>query len=160
MEALSSDLRERICVACDEHAETREEVAERFGVSRSFVQKLLRRRRQTGGSIAPEPHAGGVEPRIDVRDHGRLRKLVKDKPDATLAELCRSLVEAGGALVSLPTMCRALAKLRLRLKKRRCTPASGTRRGCGRCAGTGSDAWRGWTRRSWFSWTRAGSTRP
>lgn len=159
MEALSLDLRERICAACDEHIETREEVAERFGVSRSFVQKLLRRRKQTG-SLASRPRAGGVKPAMDGQDLSRLRKLVKDRPDATLAELCRSLADAGGASVSVPTMCRVLATLRLRLKKRRSTPRSGTRHGCVPCAGTGRNAWRRWTPRSSSSWTRVASTRP
>jgi transposase len=44
MEAYSLDLRERICAACDEGLETRQEVADRFGVGRWFVQKLLRQR--------------------------------------------------------------------------------------------------------------------
>ena len=41
MEAYSLDLRERICVACDEGTETHQGVADRFGVSRWFVQKLF-----------------------------------------------------------------------------------------------------------------------
>ena len=45
MEAYSLDLRERICAACDDGIETRQEVADRFGVGRWFVQKLLRQRR-------------------------------------------------------------------------------------------------------------------
>ena len=111
MEALSLDLRKRICAACDEQTETRQEVADRFKVSRSFVQKLLRRRREAG-SIAAKPHGRGPAPRIGERDGRRLRDLIKAKPDATLAELCRSLREAGGAAVSVPTLCRALKALR------------------------------------------------
>ncbi len=53
MEAYSLDLRECVCAACDEWLETRAEVAERLGVSRSFVQKLLRRRKS--GSIQAKP---------------------------------------------------------------------------------------------------------
>ena len=134
MEVLSLDLRERICAACDEQTQTRQEVAERFEVSRSFVQKLLRRRREAG-SIAAKPHGRGPAPSIGERDRRRLRGLVKAKPDATLAELCRSLREAGGAAVSVPTLCRALKALRLPLKKRRCMRRSATRREFGRCAG-------------------------
>jgi transposase len=159
MEALSPDLRERICAACDEHVETRQEVAERFGVSRSSVQKLLRRRKETG-SVEAASHAGGAKASMDGKDLSRLRKLVEAKRDSTLAELCRSLAAAGGASVSVPTMCRTLETLRLRLKKRRSTPRSGTRRGCVPCAATGRNASRRWTPGGWFSWTRAGSTRP
>jgi transposase len=158
MEAYSLDLRERICSACDEHLETREEVAEQFGVSRSFVQKLLRRRRREG-SIAARPRGRGPAAALGERDRRRLRGLVGVKPDATLAELCESLREAGGAAVSVPTMCRALKALRLPLKKRRCTPASVTRRGCVRCVDIGRSGSHGWTPRIWSSWTRAASTR-
>src|SRR5688572_10095482 len=158
MEALSLDLRERVCAACDDGTETREEVAERFGVSRSFVQKLLRRRREEG-SIAARPRGRGRKPTLGARDLTRLRKLVECRPDATLAELCGLLRADGqGPAVSVPTMCRTLQALRLPLKKRRCTPRSGTRRACGRCAGTGGGASARWTRRSSCSWTRAGST--
>src|SRR3954447_20884838 len=116
MEALSLDLRARVCQACDEHLETRDEVAERLGVSRSFVQKLLATRRRTG-SIAARPRGRGPAPMITESDRRRLRDLVKAKPDATLRELCGSLRQAGGASVSVPTMCRALKALRLVLKK-------------------------------------------
>lgn len=159
MEAYSLDLRERICVVCDEHLETRDEAAERFGVSRSFVQKLLRRRRDRG-SIAAKPSGRGPSPAIGEDDRLLLLRLVKADSDATLSELCRSLHEAGGVQVSVPTMCRALKAMRLPLKKRRFTRRSGTRRGCVRCAGTGRSGSRRWARRSWSSWTRAASTRP
>src|SRR5829696_2182813 len=144
MDAYSLDLRQRICAACDERTDTRGEVAERFGVSRWFVQKLLRQRRRDG-SIAAKARGRGPAPAIGAADAQLLRGLVKADPDATLAELCDS-------------MCRALKGLRLVLKKRRCTPASGTRRGSGRCAGTSGGGWRRWTPRGWSSWTRAGST--
>lgn len=157
MEALSLDLRERICAACDEQAETRQEVADRFKVSRSFVQKLLRRRKD--GSIAAKPRGRGPAPRIGEADRRRLRELVKAKPDATLAELCRSLHEAGGPAVSVPTLCRALKALRLPLKKRRCMHRSATRREFGRCVGTSRSGSPRWMWPSWSSWTRAASTR-
>ena len=157
MEAYSLDLRQRICAACDERIETRQEIADRFGVGRWFVQKLLRQRR-VEGTIAAKPRGRGPSPTIGPADQQRLRKLVKASPDATLSELCRLLHQAGGALVNIWTMCRALKALRLVLKKRRCTPANATRRGCGRYAATSRSVWRRWTRQSWSSWTRAGST--
>ena len=157
MEAYSLDLRQRICAACDEGLDTRQEVAERFGVSRWFVQKLLRQRRGDG-TIAAKVRGRGPAPSIGATDRQLLRKLVKSDPDATLSELCDSLRQAGGPAARVWTMCRALKGLRLVLKKRRCTPASGTRGGCGRCAGTSGGGWRRWTPGSWSSWTRAGST--
>ena len=159
MEAYSLDLRERICAACDQGTEDHEEVAERFGVSRWFVQKLLRQRR-CSGSIAAKARGRGPAPTIGVRDRQRLSKLVKQQPDATLAELCQSLRAAGGVSVNIWTMCRALKSLRLVRKKRRCTPASGTRLGSVHCAGTSRNASQRWNPRSWSSWTKAGSIPP
>ena len=157
MEAYSLDLRQRICAACDEGLETRQDVAERFGVGRGFVQKLLRQRRHEG-TIAAKRRGRGPAPTLGPVDQLRLLKLVKANADATLSELCRWLHQSGGALVRVWTMCRALKALRLVRKKRRCTPASGTRPGCGRCGGTSRSGWRRWTRESWSLWTKAGST--
>ncbi len=51
MKAYSLDLRERVAAACAEPGAKIYEVAARFAVSRSFVNKLLRRQR-TSGSLA------------------------------------------------------------------------------------------------------------
>ena len=157
MEALSLDLRERVLAACDEGGLTRQEVADDFAVSRSFVQKLLRSRAD-GRPLAPRRRSGGAAPALGGKDLERLRGLVREKPDRTLAELRSALHESGGPSVSVPTVCRALKKLGLPLKKRRCTPASGTRRGSVGCAGSGRRGRRRWRRRSSFSSTRAGRT--
>lgn len=157
MEALSLDLRERVLAACDEGDLTRQEVADDFAVSRSFVQKLLRRR-SDGGPLRPKPRSGGAAPLLGGQDLARLRGLVREKPDRTLAELRSALRESGGPSVSAPTVCRALKKLGLPLKKRRCTPASGTRRGCNDYGGSGRRGRGRSRRRSSSSWTRAGRT--
>jgi transposase len=155
MEAYSTDLRERVAAACDEGIETGAEIADRFGVSTSFIRKLLRRRRQSG-TIAAKPHGGGGKPSLDERDLHEVRQLVAQRPDATLAELCQRLRDAGGSQVRIWTMCRALQRLELPRKKSRCTPASATRRVFRRCARRGSSGSGRSRRRSWFSWTRAG----
>jgi len=134
MEAYSLDLRERVVAACDEGSMTRAEVAETFGVSVSFITKLLRRRRDTG-SIAAKPHAGGFAPSLGEAEMGGLAALVREQPDATLDELRGRLKARRGVSVSAPVVCRALRKLGLPRKKSRCTRPSGTRRGSGACAG-------------------------
>ncbi len=156
MEAYSLDLRKRILRICDELGLTRQEIADDFGVSRSFLQKLLRRANQ-GGSIAPKPHRGGKTP-IWRRAEGRMRELVRLKPDSTLTELCHALAADGGPALRPWTMCRALAALGLPLKKSRCTPVNRivpTSRHCVRPSGGG---WRGLIRNDWFSWTKAART--
>jgi transposase len=158
MDALSLDLRERILVACDRGDLTRGEVADDFRVSRRFVQKVLRLRAD-GAPLAPKPRGGGRAPALGGRVLESLRALVREKPDRTLSELREALRESGAPAVSVPTVCRALKRLGLPLKKRRRTRASGTRRGCGRCAGIGGGGPRRWTRGGWCSWTRAGRAR-
>ena len=160
MEAYSLDLRERVVAACDEGTETRVEIAERFGVSTSFIRKLLRRR-HLSGSIAAKPHGGGGKPSLGDRDRLQLLQLVEQKPDATLEELCQQLRDCGGSSVRIWTMCRALLKaLKLPRKKSRCTPVSGTRRGLRRCERPGLRRSSRSRRRRWSSWTRAAGQRP
>jgi transposase len=159
MEAYSLDLRERICAACDEGVENHQEVADRFEVSRWFVQKLLRQRR-CSGSIAARPRGHGPVPSVNDRDRQRLVKLVKQRPDAILAELCQLLRDCGGVSVSIWTMCRVLKSLRLVRKKRLSMRASGTHHACEHFAGTSRNASRRLRRTSWYSWMKAGSTPP
>jgi transposase len=134
MAAYSTDLRERVVAACDEGSMSRSEVAETFGVSVSFITKLLARRRDTG-SIAAKPHAGGFAPAPGGRVLRSLAALVKEQPDATLAEFRAGLAARAGVSVSVPVVCRALRALGLPREKSRRTPASGTRRGSAGCAG-------------------------
>lgn len=157
MEAYSLDLRERICAAYDEGLDSVTELAERYGVGRWFIHKLLRQRRLEG-SIAPKPGGRGPAARIGMADQKHIRQLIRVKPDTTLSELCAGLRDAGGPWVSIPTMCRATQALRLPRKKRRCMPASATRHGFGPCGDTSRNAWPRWTPGRWSSWMKAGST--
>jgi transposase len=137
MDAYSLDLRGRVAAACDEGSRSRSEVAEDFGVSVSFITKLLQRRRSSGG-LAARPHAGGFASALDAEAMSQLRSLVDEQPDATLAELSVRLAGRQGVSRSVPVVCRALKRLGLRRKKRRCAPRSGTRRACGVSAGLSS----------------------
>ena len=65
MDAYSQDLRERVARACDAGEMSQAEVGEAFGVSLSFITKLLRRRRQTG-SLWAKAHARGPKPLIQA----------------------------------------------------------------------------------------------
>lgn len=156
MEAYSLDLRRRVCAAYDQ-GDTVQEVAERFEVGRWFVHKMLRQRR-VEGSIASKPRGHGPVPRIGPAQQARLRKLLCERPDATLAELCRSLAERDAVSVSVASLCRALKRLGLVLKKRRFTPASGIRHASGHCVATTKSGWRRWPRGSWSWSTKAAST--
>ena len=135
MKSFSTDLRERVLAVCEAGEPAQVEVAEELAVSVSFVTKLLRRWREEG-TLLPRRRGGNRPPALGRRDLAALRRLVRERPDATLAELRDALRARRGVSVSVATVCRALgeARLRLPLKKSRCTRPSGTRRGCGACA--------------------------
>ncbi len=155
MEGYSLDLRERVAAARLEAIETVAETAERFGVSVSFVTKLMARRRDTG-SVAAKPRAGGFAPRLDAAALALLRRAVGERPDATLAELAGRLKAGRDVGVSPSTVCRALARLRLPLKKSRSTTPPGTRRGSAGCAGRSPARSAGSRPASATTWTSRG----
>ena len=123
MKAYSIDLREKILRACDERLGSQCAIATLFGVSQSFVEKLLRRRRTTG-DISPRPHAGGRRAICDATALAHVRRLVHEHSDATLAELSAQLEAQHGLRVSVPTMGRIVLSLKLPRKKSRSTPTS------------------------------------
>lgn len=114
MRPYSMDLRKRVVAACDARAGTREQIAERFGVSTSWIRRVLQRRKETG-SIAPLPQNAGRKPKLNDRQMEKLRRIVAKRPDATLKELKKHL----GVRMSDDALIRALRKLNLTLKKSR-----------------------------------------
>jgi transposase len=103
----SDDLRRKLIEAWESNRDTQRELADQFGVSLGWVEKVLRRWHDTGHSEALEFRPG---PR-PLLSPTRLEKLVLQHPDATLAELgCR--LQVSGA-----TVCRALQRMDLPRKK-------------------------------------------
>ena len=82
MDAYSKDLRERVVGACEGREMTQQEVAEAFGVSLSFITKLLRRKRQTG-SITAKPRGGGRKPLPAAGHQSRQRGPAHRPPEYT-----------------------------------------------------------------------------
>ena len=137
MRPYSLDLREKILRAYDAHRGSQRALAALFGVSRAFVEKLVRQRRSTG-QIAPRPHAGGRKPNYDHVALAVVRQELQERTDATLAELCERLGQRRGLWVSISTMSRLLTRLGLPRRKSRSTQRSVTRRGSNRrVRGTG-----------------------
>jgi transposase len=131
MTPYSLDLREKILRAYDAHRGSQRALAALFGVSRAFVETLVRQRRSTG-QIAPRPHAGGRKPSDAHTALAVVRQAFQKHTDATLAELGERLGQRGGLRVSVSTMSRLLTRLGLPRKKSRSTPRSVTRRGSSR----------------------------
>jgi transposase len=113
MRPYSPDLRERIIAAVERGQGSLRELADVFLVSLSCIVRLLRRHRATG-SFLPQPHAGGPHPVLDEDACQRLLALVREQPDATLAELQARL----GVPCSLSTICRALQRHGISRKKK------------------------------------------
>lgn len=115
MKAYSLDLRQKIVETYKNQEGSVREVATRFKVARSFVQKLLKQERQYQ-TIAPLPHAGG--PVAKLTDHlNIIQQILVEKNDVTLQELCDKLSQKAGIDVSQSTMCRFLLKHNLTRKK-------------------------------------------
>ncbi len=112
MEAYSMDLRKRVLAACDAGLGTKQ-VATWFRVSRSWVRRLKQRRREWG-RIERLPPNSGRKRKLSDDDLDRLKALVAEQPDATLKELRERLAVE----VDVSTICRALQKLRLSVKKK------------------------------------------
>lgn len=126
MKAYSDDLRLKIIETIQANELPQVEIAERFGVSKSFVEKLWHRFRTTG-SYKAKAHAGGVG-RFLKNDEPLIRELVAAQPDATLAEFCEKVAaRTGKTAVTTATMCVELQRLGLPLKKSRFTPPSAIR---------------------------------
>ena len=106
----SMDLRKRVIAACDA-GESPEDAAPRFDVGVRTIYDWLALREETGGI---EPRSGKTGPKPKLAQHlATLRKLVREKPDATLGEL-RSKVPIQ---VGITTVWQALKELGLSFKE-------------------------------------------
>jgi transposase len=113
MPALSTDLRQRILSVWDEGMHTRHEVADRFQVSLGMVKKLIQQRTHQG-SIENLYHRVGRKRLIKDDLEQRLKTLVGEHPDATLAELREKLA----LTCSLATIHNTLKRLGWSYKKK------------------------------------------
>lgn len=117
MAAFSLDLRRRVLDAALRGDATEQAVADRFGVSRSFVQKVKRRWR-SHGTAEPVGHRGGASPKLSDDDRAALKAWVAAEPHATGAELADRLAAERGVSLTGRSVNRTLVGLGLTLKKR------------------------------------------
>lgn len=116
MKTLSLDLRERIVLAYDEQQGTREELAKRFLVSLGMVKKLLQQRRKTK-ELGHRHRYSGRKAKVLPEYQDKLKKLVADQPDLTLAQIKTKLAMT----CTIQAVHYALNALGLTYKKRRST---------------------------------------
>jgi transposase len=113
VKAYSNDLRIRIVPAYENGEGSQRQLAQRFSVSLSFIQELLRRYYGTG-SIEPKPHGGGYPAKINKHALDVLIWLKQQRPHVTVRETCQKLNQDCGIKVSPATVCRAFRKLKKR----------------------------------------------
>jgi transposase len=118
MRAYSMDLRKRVLADSDAGLPTKQ-VAEKYGVSRTWVRWLKQRRRETG-KIEPGVPTG----RPRKIDREKLAALVKAYPDATLVELRDRL----GVECAPTAIWMALDAMKITFKKKRYGPRNKTAR--------------------------------
>lgn len=115
MKAYSLDLRQKIIEAYLNQEGSIRQLAVRFKVAKSFIQKLIKRYKEEG-TIEPLPHNGGPVAKLTGQKK-LIKELVREKPDYTLQQLCDRVKEKTGISVSISTMCIQLQKLNLTTKK-------------------------------------------
>lgn len=116
MKAYSVDLRQKIIDAYHNQPISQRQLAQRFTVALSFIQKILKQYRSTG-SIEPKQHGGGTKLKLNSEQLAILAELIESNNDATLAELCVMLKERTGGIVSIATMGRMTNRLNITVKK-------------------------------------------
>lgn len=146
---------ERIVAAHDGEEGTREEVAQRFKVSLGMVRKLLAQRSRTGDLRARYRYCER-KAKLQPEQGARLKALVRQEPDLTLAELKQRLELS----CSIRAIHWVLARLGLTYKTRRSMRPSKTVLTSPRRAGYGGAARAGSTRPGWSSPRRVRRRRP
>ena len=140
MKAYSTDLRQKIIEACQRGQATQHAIADLFGVSVSFVEKLLQRYRTTG-TFTAKPHGGGQKRRLDATADQRILAWIQAQPDLTLSELQSKTGQELGIRLSLATLCRHLKRLGLTRKKSPSRPPNVTPNGCAKRVTTTRARW-------------------
>ncbi len=116
MQPYSLDLRQRIVDTYAEGNTSQRQLAQRFRVAHSFVQKILKQYRETG-SLEPKQRLEQTPTKLNSAQLDILKNLVKANNDATLAELCDLLEQETNIRVGVSTIFRMLNKQDLTLKK-------------------------------------------
>ena len=128
----SKEFRGQVLAACDRGRSTRE-VATYFEVSESWVRRIKQERRELN-KTAPLLKRRRTPLWAALAD--RMREIIQRKPDLTLRELKSELQTD----LSVQTLCTALQRLRLTVKKKFSSPRSESgqtsRRGGRSCSGS------------------------
>ncbi|WP_292783744.1 IS630 family transposase [Nostoc sp. NMS9] len=121
MKAYSLDLRQKIINTYFEGKTSQRQLAKRFQVAVSFVEKLLKQYRESG-SIAPKVRIQQTPTKLSEEQLNILSSIVAINNDATLDELRCLLEQQTGVLIGRSTLDRMLQKLNLKPQKKTLHP--------------------------------------
>jgi transposase len=116
MKAYSIEFREKIVKAYEQGDTSVRKVAQRFDVSKAFVQKILKHK-QTTGHVQPKKPGGNLKSVLHSFTT-KLIEMVEKHPDSTLSEYCEYWLDSYQQSVSPSMMCRELKKQNMTRKKR------------------------------------------
>ena len=116
MKPYSIDLRNKIIEIWKKENISIRKLGKRFGVSKSFIQKLIKKYQETG-DIRPLSQGGSPPSKLNSEQLVILVELMEKNNDATLEELSSLLEKATGVKVGKSTIGRISQKLNYSLKK-------------------------------------------
>jgi transposase len=116
MKPYSLDLRQKIVDTYLEGGISQRQLAERFKVALSFVQKLLKQYRETE-SLAPKIRIQQTPTKLNEQQLKVLKEIVETNNDATLSEIRNQLEKKTGILIGRSTVDRMLQMMEISLKK-------------------------------------------
>ncbi|NEP51267.1 MAG: IS630 family transposase [Moorea sp. SIO3C2] len=117
MKPYSLDFRQKIIEIHNKEKLSIRNLAQRFGVAKSFIQKLLKQHRETG-DIKPQRQGGSPPRKLRVEQLIDLVEIIETTNDATLVELCDLLEKKTHIRVSRATMGRLVKQLDYTFKKK------------------------------------------
>jgi len=116
MQPYPVEYRQKIIDVYEQEKISVRKLAERFKVTKSFTQKILKQYRETG-DITPKVQGGSPPSKLGGEDLVTLMEIIESNNDATLEELSILLEKKTGIKVSRATMGRITLKLNYSVKK-------------------------------------------
>lgn len=116
MKAYSFDFRQKIVDTYLEGGISQRQLAERFKVALSFVEKLLKQYREAE-SVAPKIRIQQTPTKLNEQELNVLKEIVSANNDATLSEIRIQLEKKTGILIGRSTVDRMLQMMKITLKK-------------------------------------------
>ena len=123
--AYDNDLRRKFLKAYAGGKGSQAELAQLYGVSLGWVEKVCRQFRQSGQAERVEQRHGPLS-RVDEAAQRCLLQALEARPDLTLAELQKVLADRRGVRLCVAQVWNVLKRMGVRLKKSRSTPKSAT----------------------------------